>query len=1047
MAVTEPQVQAAFDATDGVIPPSAARAALVHALTPLFNGGDPSSDHNLLSGLQGGAAGDYQHLTTAQVSAFAAKEPSLGNPSVSGRILSSTTAGVRSWVAPYALPTASASILGGAKVGTGLAIASGVLSVAYGSSAGTACQGNDSRLSDARTPTAHTHPASDISGLTGWATKAFTNGSTSDVAEGSNLYFTPGRVLPVNLTGFAVGINESINSSMTILAAFGAAQGQINARLTTVTADTASRAANTVYAAPNGSAGTATFRSLVPADIPNLDAAKLTSGTLGYSRGGTGISAPGATAGNLRWSGSAFAIDAASYALSSAIPAASSTTPAALGAAAVGTGTTWARADHVHAMPTAAQVGAASSSHNHTLDSLSNVTISSNSAGELLRWNGTAWVNATLAEAGIQPAGSYLTGNQTITLSGIVTGSGATAITTSIADAALSIAKTNGLQAALDARMSTALYPDLVAIEALAGTSGFLKKTSANTWSLDTSAYLTTTGTAAAATKLATARTLTIGATGKAFDGTSNVAWTLAEIGAAPSGHNHALDSLSNVTIFSNSPGEILKWTGTSWVNNTLSEAGIQPSLGYTPVNKAGDSEIGSLALADGNRLAAAANVQPSAAANTNYLQAPVVAERVAASGATYAAGVGFHNRGVNAALLFYDPITSLFCYNRNTAGPILTLWDSGNLTNLNQLVNGPGYIVASDVTEIYNWYSSRPADCNLAPNGNGGIRSFKATSSMTANKPPQGDSHIIHLGWDNTSGYETQLSVKPETGAIQMRGQNAGVWSAWRTVWDSVNLTNLNQLTNGPGYVTAAHNHDSAYLGISATAAAATKLATARTLTIGGTGKAFDGTANVSWSLAEIGAQAVLGYTPVNKGGDTMAGDLSMPYNYSYRANDSLGRATTLIGDNQINLRLNNSSTVGWFARIRSSSVLGYTLTVDCPDNASYGGICNLQVTGAVQAQSVAVTGNIACAVVSVTGSDIYTLPASDPVGTIRFINGSVASADNPKIIAPSGSYLRYTLPDGSYHNDATAVSIWRRHIMVQKTATDVWWVIGTLA
>ena len=40
-----------------------------------------------------------------------------------------------------------------------------------------------------------------------------------------------------------------------------------------------------------------------------------------------------------------------------------------------------------------------------------------------------------------------------------------------------------------------------------------------------------------------------------------------------------------------------------------------------------------------------------------------------------------------------------------------------------------------------------------------------------------------------------------------------------------------------------------------SATAAAATKLATPRTLTIGNTGKAFDGSANVSWSLADIGA------------------------------------------------------------------------------------------------------------------------------------------------------------------------------------------------
>lgn len=42
--------------------------------------------------------------------------------------------------------------------------------------------------------------------------------------------------------------------------------------------------------------------------------------------------------------------------------------------------------------------------HNHTLDGLSNTTITANTSGEILKWNGTAWVNNTLAEAGIAPA-------------------------------------------------------------------------------------------------------------------------------------------------------------------------------------------------------------------------------------------------------------------------------------------------------------------------------------------------------------------------------------------------------------------------------------------------------------------------------------------------------------------------------------------------------------------------------------------------------------------------------------------------------------------
>ncbi len=57
--------------------------------------------------------------------------------------------GDQTWAAisTYTLPAATTSTLGG---------------VTYGTTAGTACQGNDSRLSDSRTPTSHVHAASDI---------------------------------------------------------------------------------------------------------------------------------------------------------------------------------------------------------------------------------------------------------------------------------------------------------------------------------------------------------------------------------------------------------------------------------------------------------------------------------------------------------------------------------------------------------------------------------------------------------------------------------------------------------------------------------------------------------------------------------------------------------------------------------------------------------------------------------------------------------------------------------------------------------------------
>lgn len=60
---------------------------------------------------------------------------------------------------------------------------------------------------------------------------------------------------------------------------------------------------------------------------------------------------------------------------------------------------------------------------------------------------------------------------------------------------------------------------------------------------------LSTDGTALKAEKLATARTLTIGSKGKMFDGSANVSWTLAEIGAAAANHTHAYLPLAGGTL------------------------------------------------------------------------------------------------------------------------------------------------------------------------------------------------------------------------------------------------------------------------------------------------------------------------------------------------------------------------------------------------------------------------------------------------------------------------------------------------------------------
>lgn len=54
-------------------------------------------------------------------------------------------------------------------------------------------------------------------------------GSTTNLTEGSNLYFTAARVLATVIAGYAAGANEALADTDTVLAALGKLQGQINA--------------------------------------------------------------------------------------------------------------------------------------------------------------------------------------------------------------------------------------------------------------------------------------------------------------------------------------------------------------------------------------------------------------------------------------------------------------------------------------------------------------------------------------------------------------------------------------------------------------------------------------------------------------------------------------------------------------------------------------------------------------------------------------------------------------------------------------------------
>jgi hypothetical protein len=59
-----------------------------------------------------------------------------------------------------------------------------------------------------------------------------------------------------------------------------------------------------------------------------------------------------------------------------------------------------------------------------------------------------------------------------------------------------------------------------------------------------------------------------------------------------------------------------------------------------------------------------------------------------------------------------------------------------------------------------------------------------------------------IKLYNDNTQ-YQKQIGYDTYDDRMWVRTKNAGTWSSWKQIWTSDSLTNLNQLTNGPGYIT----------------------------------------------------------------------------------------------------------------------------------------------------------------------------------------------------------------------------------------------------
>lgn len=124
----------------------------------------------------------------------------------------------------------------------------------------------------------------------------------------------------------------------------------------------------------------------------------------------------------------------------------------------------------------------------------------------------------------------------------------------------------------------------------------------------------------------------------------------------------------------------------------------------------------------------------------------------------------------------------------------LFTALTSTSVGNLTVTVGG----VTKVLNDVYARYLAnlhpniRPTTANVSF-GDGTVRNFKATSTMTTGKPTEGDSHILHMAWDNTGGYDGQLSLPTNPAkSMSWRTQSSGAWSNWVKILDSSNYSGV---------------------------------------------------------------------------------------------------------------------------------------------------------------------------------------------------------------------------------------------------------------
>lgn len=328
--------------------------------------------------------------------------------------------------------------------------------------------------------------------------------------------------------------------------------------------------------------------------------------------------------------------------------------------------------------------------------------------------------------------------------------------------------------------------------------------------------------TATSTGKFTTARNITIGSAKKSFDGTSDISFSLSDIGASSSSHTH--NYASKVT---------LAGMDYSCVSNaiTITKANLQTAIGSTGLGLMTEKERSKL---DSIKVSSGGTIDFSGVTASGALTAVVGDDKTVA--------ITHNTSGVKAGT--YKSVT-VDTYGHVTAGTNPTTLSDYGITDA--LSSSTKYALSNSVggnALKANLLANlgRLTDANVTVTGSGGVATFKASSSMTSHKPPK-DGHILHFYWDNTGNWDSQMCISADSSpTVYVRGMTgqANTYGDWKTLLDSTNYTSYTVKKDGTG---ASGTWGISITGNAATATKATSADSATKATQDGNGNTITST------------------------------------------------------------------------------------------------------------------------------------------------------------------------------------------------------------